>query len=65
MEDQTLKSRSTCKQQRLSIFGSAAERMETETVHRDVSSGCDAAPRDRSMNGRLRASGQVLEEGSR
>lgn len=54
----TLQSRSTCKQQGLSIFGSAAERVET--VHRDLS----AAQRGRSMSG-LWAVGQVMDGSSR
>lgn len=34
-----------------SIFGSAAERAMTVTVHRHSSARCDAAGRDRSISG--------------
>lgn len=60
-------SKSTCKQLggTFLFFGSAAERVEMATVHRNSSARCDAAERDRSISGWLRSSGQVMEVGSR
>lgn len=58
-------SRGTCKQQGGTIFGSAAERVETATVHRNLPARCDTLETDRSISGWLRSSGQVMEVGSR